>query len=167
MQWWNFGLRVVRSCDGVIITVKIKPVVISNVLVIGFLCFVCKLCMKSWSEYEHNNKSMIIFIFFYLYHASFRISGFVIKTILIVRWFTKKNGGKIKISDWKDVRAAVAQGLSEGCWFDSPGLHVKVSLGKILNPLAHCLSSTNVAGSSVDLLVADVSYWCFRHRLAG
>ena len=24
--------------------------------------------------------------------------------------------------------------LSEGCWFDSPGLHVEVSLGKILNP---------------------------------
>ena len=23
--------------------------------------------------------------------------------------------------------------LLEGCWFDSPGLHVKVSLGKILN----------------------------------
>ena len=24
----------------------------------------------------------------------------------------------------------------EGCWFDSPGLHVKVSLGKILNQTA-------------------------------
>ena len=28
--------------------------------------------------------------------------------------------------------------LLEGCWFDSPGLHVKVSMGKKLNPKLVC-----------------------------
>ena len=39
----------------------------------------------------------------------------------------------------RSMLAAVAQGQSQylvlkGCWFDSPGLHVEVSLDKILNP---------------------------------
>ena len=33
---------------------------------------------------------------------------------------------------WLKGRASVL--LSEGRWFDSPGLHVKVSLGEILKP---------------------------------
>ena len=33
---------------------------------------------------------------------------------------------------WPRGRASVS--LSEGRWFDFPGLHVEVSLGKILNP---------------------------------
>lgn len=78
VQSWNFGLRVAKSCDGVIITE-----VISNILVISFLCFVCKWCTKSWTEYEHN-KPMIIFIlfFFTLSHkqTNCKIIGFVIKT---------------------------------------------------------------------------------------
>ena len=36
--------------------------------------------------------------------------------------------------------------LSEGCWFNSPGLHVKVSLGEILD-----LSSTDGDGVFVSL----------------
>ena len=33
---------------------------------------------------------------------------------------------------WLSVRASAL--LSEGCWFNSPVLHLRVSLGKILNP---------------------------------
>ena len=36
---------------------------------------------------------------------------------------------------WIRGRANVL--LLEGHWFDSPGLHVEVSLGKILNPKLH------------------------------
>ena len=57
------------------------------------------------------------------------------------------------LSKW----AAFAQGrasilLSERLWFDSPGLHVEVSLGKILNPklllmcwLAPCIAATTIS----------------------
>ena len=50
---------------------------------------------------------------------------------------------------WLRGRARVL--LSEGCWFHSPGLHVKVSMGKIPNPklllmcwLAPCMAATSV-----------------------
>ena len=44
-------------------------------------------------------------------------------------WTYKRFKGKI-IQAF--VYLSVAQGLSR--WFDSPGLHIKVSSGKILNP---------------------------------
>ena len=36
--------------------------------------------------------------------------------------------------EWLWLRGMASVLLLEGCWFDSPGLHVEVSLGKILNP---------------------------------
>ena len=35
---------------------------------------------------------------------------------------------------WSQRLKVWSEGLSEGCWFDSPGLHVQESLGKILSP---------------------------------
>ena len=50
---------------------------------------------------------------------------------------------------WLTGRASVL--LSEGCWFDSLGLHVEVSLGKILNPklLLMCWSALCMAAITV------------------
>ena len=52
---------------------------------------------------------------------------------------------------WIRDRARVS--LSEGRWIDSPGLHVEVSLGKILNPKlvlvcwsAPCMAATTISG---------------------
>ena len=41
----------------------------------------------------------------------------------------------------------------EGCWFDSPGLHVEVSLGKILNPklLLMCWSASCMAATAISV----------------
>ena len=49
---------------------------------------------------------------------------------------------------WLRGRASVL--LSEGHWFDSPGLHVEVSLGKILNPklLLMCWSAPWMAATT-------------------
>ena len=45
---------------------------------------------------------------------------------------------------WLRGRASVL--LSEGRWFDSPGMHVEVSLGEILNPklLLMCMAATAI-----------------------
>ena len=43
--------------------------------------------------------------------------------------------------------------LSKGCWFDSPGLHVEVTLGKILNPklLLMCCSAPRMAATTISV----------------
>ena len=45
--------------------------------------------------------------------------------------------------------------LLDGCWFDSPGLHVKVSLFKILNPklLLMCWSALCMAATAISVCV--------------
>ena len=46
---------------------------------------------------------------------------------------------------WLRGRASIL--LSEGHWVDCPGLHVEVSLCKILNPKllpAHCITATAI-----------------------
>ena len=60
---------------------------------------------------------------------------------------------------WLRSRASVL--LLEGCWFDSPGLHVEVSLGKILNPklLMTCWSAPRVAATAVSVWM----YVCMRY----
>ena len=56
------------------------------------------------------------------------------------------------------VVGAVAQGQSqclfwEACWFDSPGLHFEVSLGKITNPklLFMCWSAPWMAATAISV----------------
>ena len=53
---------------------------------------------------------------------------------------------KVKEQLWLSGRASVL--LIEGRWCESPGLHVKVSLGKILNPklLLICGSAPTMQG---------------------
>ena len=43
-------------------------------------------------------------------------------------------GEKPEPTGWLSFMSTTSLLLSEGCWFDSPGLHVEESLGKILNP---------------------------------
>ena len=59
--------------------------------------------------------------------------------------------------DLSACRAAVAQGqhlVIGGCWFDSPGLHVEVSLGKIVKPKLLLMSS-----SLLCMAVTTISVW--------
>ena len=62
---------------------------------------------------------------------------------------------------WLRGRASVL--LFEGRWFDSPGLHVEVSLGKILNPklllmcwLAPCMSATTFSVNTRNINMVSV-----------
>ena len=52
---------------------------------------------------------------------------------------------------WLRGRASVL--LSEGHWFDFPGLHVEVSLGKIMNPklLPTCWSAPDLAATGISV----------------
>ena len=49
----------------------------------------------------------------------------------------------------------VAVAVLEGCWFDSPSLHVKVSLGKILNPklLLMCCSAPCMVATAISVCI--------------
>ena len=69
------------------------------------------------------------------------------------------------LESWLRARASVLS--SEGCRFDSPGLHVNVSLGKILNPklllmcwLAPCMVHVGCYGKDclLNALKWSVSY---------
>ena len=82
---------------------------------------------------------------------------------------------------WLSKGFLAAQGrasilLLEDCWFNSPGLHLEISLGKILNPkllpmcwLAPCMAATaisrfrqkrllNVLNATVRLTLAKISW---------
>ena len=64
---------------------------------------------------------------------------------------------------WLWLRGGAGVVLSEGCWFDSPGLHVKVSLVKIMNPKLLPLASKNVTrwclNSSRVQLWEETGHW--------
>ena len=51
------------------------------------------------------------------------------------------------------VRAIILLSEDNNRWFDSPGMHVKVSLGKILNPklLQMCWSAPCVAATAISV----------------
>ena len=55
---------------------------------------------------------------------------------------------------WLRGRASVL--ISEGCWFDSPGVHVEVSLGKILNSklLLMCWSAPCMTATTISVWIA-------------
>ena len=58
-----------------------------------------------------------------------------------------------KIRGWLRLRGRVSLLLSEGWWFDSPGLQVEVSLGKILNPklLLMCWLTPYMAATTISI----------------
>ena len=60
---------------------------------------------------------------------------------------------KMLWTGWLWLRGRGSNLLSEGHWFDSPGLHFEVSLGKILNPklLLMCWSASCVAATSINV----------------
>ena len=55
---------------------------------------------------------------------------------------------------WLRGRASVL--IPEGCWFDSPGVHVEVSLGKILNSklLLMCWSAPCMKATTISVWIA-------------
>ena len=64
---------------------------------------------------------------------------------------------------WLRGRASIL--LSEGCWCDSPGLHVQVSLGKILNPktgtdVLDCTAATAIIVWMNEVTLAKASAKC-------
>ena len=72
--------------------------------------------------------------------------------VKVLRWFMEFIGSQLPVALgqlWLRGRASFF--LSEGCWFSCPGMHVKVSLGKIWNPkllrmccLAPCMAATAI-----------------------
>ena len=59
---------------------------------------------------------------------------------------------------WLRGRASIL--LLEGRWFDSPGLHVKVSLGKILNPELLLIHFETAPGVLVGTLHGSHRHQC-------
>ena len=57
---------------------------------------------------------------------------------------------------WLRGRASVL--LSKGRWFDSPGLHVRVSLGKILNPKPWCSLCIKASAKMQWMCLQDHDY---------
>ena len=99
--------------------------------------------------------------------ASFKIHIWWTK-LLSAKWYRgiRCYNTRLKSSSFPQAEAAVARGrasvsLSEGCWLVSPGLHVNLSMGKILNPKlllmcwsAPCTVATTISVSmSVSIIV--------------
>ena len=57
--------------------------------------------------------------------------------------------------------------LIKFCWFDSPGLHVEVSLGKILNPklLVMCWSAPCMAAATVRVWMNELLWVAFNKSI--
>ena len=95
------------------------------------------------------------------FNIPLRLSKCVIcKKLPTFKGSPKKIGGSITAHCRQlSIRGRASILLSEGCGFESPGLHVEVSLGRILNPnlllmcsLTPCMAATTISVWMYELL---------------